>query len=105
MGTGKGLLDSLIAEGGVKSRDWGFKLGGVVIEIRRARSDRNAAEFYSLIAEGEVKSRDLSWEAWLLKLGGLGVIEMQLNFMASYPYFTFYLEEIFCTHKDTFNLC
>ena len=37
MGTGK---DSLIAEGGVK------KLGGVVIESRRARSDRNAAEFY-----------------------------------------------------------
>ena len=45
MGTGKGLLDSLIAEGGVKSRD-------------------------------------LSWEAWLLKLGGLGVTGMQLNFMA-----------------------
>ena len=36
----------------------------------------------SLIAEGGVKSRDLSWEAWLLKLGGLGVIGMQLNFMA-----------------------
>ena len=69
---GKGLLDSVIAEGGVKSRD--FNLGGVV--IRRDRSDRNAAEF---IAEG---GGDLSWEAWLLKLGGLGVIEMQLNFMA-----------------------
>ena len=54
----------------------------MVIEIRKARSDRNAAEFYSLIAEGGVKSRDLSWEAWLLKLGGLGVIGMQLNFMA-----------------------
>ena len=27
-----------------------------------------------------MKSRDLSWEAWLLKLGGLGVIGMQLNF-------------------------
>ena len=35
---------------------------GVVIEIRRARSDRNAAKFYG------------------------------------YPYFTFYLEEIFCAH-------
>ena len=40
MGMGKGLLDSLIAEGGVKSRDlsweaWLLKLG-----------DRNAAEFY-----------------------------------------------------------
>ena len=45
MGTGKGLLDSLIAKGGVKSRD-------------------------------------LSWEVWLLKLGGLGMIGMQLNFMA-----------------------
>ena len=29
-GTGKGLLDSLIAEGGVKNRD----LSGMVIEIR-----------------------------------------------------------------------
>ena len=36
----------------------------------------------SLIAEGGVKSRDSSWEGWLLKLGGVGVIEMQLNFMA-----------------------
>ena len=36
----------------------------------------------SLTAEGGVKSRDLSWEVWLLKLGGLGVIGMQLNFMA-----------------------
>ena len=50
MGTGKGLLDSLIAEGGVKSRDLSW-----VIYI---------------------------W-AWLLKLGGcIGVIGMQLNFMA-----------------------
>ena len=34
MGTGKGLLDSLIAEGGVKSRDlsWAIYIG-VVIEI------------------------------------------------------------------------
>ena len=48
MGTGKGLLDSLIAEGGVKSRD----LRWVYI-----------------------------W-AWLLKLRGVGVIGMQLNFMA-----------------------
>ena len=44
MGMGKGLLDSLIAEGGVKSRDL------------------NAAKFYG------------------------------------YPYFTFDLEEIFCTY-------
>ena len=36
---GMGLLDSLIAEGGVKSRDLSWV--GVVIEIRRARSDRN----------------------------------------------------------------
>ena len=36
----------------------------------------------SLIAEGGVKSRDLCWEPWLLKLGGLGVIGIQLNFMA-----------------------
>ena len=60
---GMGLLDSLIAEG-VKSRDL-RKLGiymGMDIEIRRGRSDRNAAEFYG------------------------------------YPYFTFYLEEIFCTY-------
>ena len=64
MGMGKGLLDSLIAEGGVKSRDL-RKLGiymGMDIEIRRGRSDRNAAKFYG------------------------------------YPYFTFYLEEIFCTY-------
>ena len=63
MGMGKGLLDSLIDEGGVKSRDL-RKLGiymGMDIEIRRGRSDRNAAKFYG------------------------------------YPYFTFYLEEIFCT--------
>ena len=42
MGTGKGLLDSLIAEGGMKSRvlSWVIYIG-VVIEIRRARSDRN----------------------------------------------------------------
>ena len=68
MGTGKGLLDSLIAEGGVKSRDlsWVILLYGRGIEIRRARSDRNAAEFYG------------------------------------YPYFTFYLEEIFCTHLFPF---
>ena len=47
MGTGKGLLDSLIAEGGVKSRDLSWVIYiGVVIEIRRARSDRNAAKFY-----------------------------------------------------------
>ena len=52
MGTGKGLLDSLIAEGGVKSRD-------------------------------------LSWEAWLLKLGGLGMIGMELNFMAILLHFLF----------------
>ena len=48
MGMGKGLLDSLIAEGGVKSRDL-RKLGiymGMDIEIRRGRSDRNAAKFY-----------------------------------------------------------
>ena len=44
MGMGKGLLDSLIAEGGVKSRDL-RKLG-------------------------------------IYKLGGVGVIGMQLNFMA-----------------------
>ena len=44
MGTDKGLLDSLIAEGGEKSRDLIYI--GVVIEIRRARSDRNAAKFY-----------------------------------------------------------
>ena len=47
MGTGKGLLDSLIR--------------GMVIEIRRARSDRNAVKFY----------------------------------IDGYPYFNFYLEEIF----------
>ena len=44
MGMDKGLLDSLIAEGGVKSRDL-RKLGiymGMDIEIRRGRSDRNA---------------------------------------------------------------
>ena len=40
---------------------------GAVIEIRRARSDRNAAKFYG------------------------------------YPYFTFYLEEIFCTHTCCVN--
>ena len=50
MGMGKGLLDSLIAEGGVKSRD----LRKLSIYI---------------------------W-AWILKLGGVGVIGMQLNFMA-----------------------
>ena len=35
MGTGKGLLDSLIAEGGVKSRDlsWVYIAMGVDIEI------------------------------------------------------------------------
>ena len=49
MGMGKGLLDSLIAEGGVKSRDL-RKLG-------------------------------ILW-AWILKLRGVGVIGMQLNFMA-----------------------
>ena len=49
MGTSKGLLDSLIAEGGVKSRDlsWVIYYIGVIIEIRR-----------------------------------VGVIGMQLNFMA-----------------------
>ena len=70
MGMGKGLLDSLIAEGGVKSRDL-RKLGiymGMDIEIRRGRSDRNAAKFYG------------------------------------YPYFTFYLEEIFCTCFHSFSL-
>ena len=47
-GTGKGLLDSLIAEWGVKSRDLSRVIYmGVVIEIRRARSDRNAAKFYT----------------------------------------------------------
>ena len=47
MGTGKELLDSLIAEGGVKSRDLSWVIYiGVVIGIRRARSDRNAAEFH-----------------------------------------------------------
>ena len=43
MGMGKELLDSLIVEGGVKSRDL-RKLGiymGMDIEIRRGRSDRN----------------------------------------------------------------
>ena len=50
MGMGKGLLDSLIAEGGVKSRD--LRKLGIYI-----------------------------W-AWILKLGGVGVIGMQLNFMA-----------------------
>ena len=68
MGMGKGLLDSLIAEGGVKSRDL-RKLGiyiGMDIEIRRGRSDRNAAKFYG------------------------------------YPYFTFYLEEIFCAYLFPF---
>ena len=46
MGMGKGLLDSLI-EGGVKSRDLSWVIYiGVVIEIRRARSDRNAAKFW-----------------------------------------------------------
>ena len=69
MGTGRGyLIDSLIAEGGVKSRD--LSCGGVVIEIRRARSDRNAAEFYG------------------------------------YPYFIFYLEEIFlCSLVSILFLC
>ena len=68
-GTGKGLLDSLIAEGGVKSRDLSRVIYmGVVIEIRRARSDRNTAKFYG------------------------------------YPYFTFYLEEIFCAHNTSYNL-
>ena len=67
--TGKGLLDSLIAEGGVKSGlSWVIYMG-VVIEIRRARSDRNTAKFYG------------------------------------YPYFTFYLEEIFCAHLFPFFLC
>ena len=67
MGMGKGLLDSLIAEGEVKSRDL-RKLGiymGMDIEIRRGRSDRNATKFYG------------------------------------YPYFTFYLEEIFCTYQNS----
>ena len=36
MGTSKGLLDSLIAEGGVKSRDLSWVIYiGVIIEIRR----------------------------------------------------------------------
>ena len=49
MGTGKGLLDSLIAEGGAKSRDLSWVICiSVVIEIRRARSGRNAAKFFSL---------------------------------------------------------
>ena len=40
MGTGKGLLDSLVAEGGVKSRDlswvilaWLLKLGGNAVKF------------------------------------------------------------------------
>ena len=46
MGKGKGLFYSLIAEGEVKSRDLSWVIYiGVVIEIRRARSDRNAAKF------------------------------------------------------------
>ena len=53
-GTGKGLLDSRVGS---------WVIMGMVIEIRRARSDRNAAKFYG------------------------------------YPYFTFYLEEIFCAHN------
>ena len=48
-GTGKGLLDSLIAEGGAKSRDLSWILGDILLYGR---------------------------------LGGLGVIGMQLNFMA-----------------------
>ena len=39
MGTGRGYL----TQGGVKSRD--LSCGGMVIEIRRARSDRNAAGY------------------------------------------------------------
>ena len=51
MGTGKGLLDSLIA---VKRRDSSWVIYiyiyiGMVIEIRKARSDRNAAKFYGLL--------------------------------------------------------
>ena len=43
MGTGKGLLDSLIAEGGVKNRDLSWVIYiGVVIEIRRARSQKRS---------------------------------------------------------------
>ena len=42
----------------------------------------------SLNAEAVVKSRDLSWVVWLLTLGGLEVIGMQLNFMAIPSYFT-----------------
>ena len=60
MGTGKGLLDSLIAEGGVKSRDLSWVI--YILKLGGYRSDRNAAKFYG------------------------------------YPYFIFYLEEIFCAH-------
>ena len=49
LGTGKGLLDSLVAQGGVKQ---GFKLG-VDIEIRSARSDRNS-KFYSYLYPEEI---------------------------------------------------
>ena len=58
----------------MKSRDL-CKLGiymGMDIEIRRGRSDRNAAKFYG------------------------------------YPYFTFYLEEIFCTYfisNEAIRMC
>ena len=43
LGTGKGLLDSLITERGVKSRDLSRVIYyiGVVIEIRRARMQLN----------------------------------------------------------------
>ena len=58
-------MTHLLLKGGVKSRDLSWVIYiGVVIEIRRARSDRNVAEFYG------------------------------------YPYFTFYLEEIFCAHNQ-----
>ena len=69
----------------------------MVIEIGRARSDRNAAEFYSLIAEGGVKSRDLSCEAWLWARSDRNAAQFY-----GYPYFTFYLEEIFCAHLFPF---
>ena len=39
----------------------------------------------------------------LKKLGGLGVIGIASNNPAKlygYPYFTFYLEEIFCANRD-----
>ena len=53
---------------------------GVVIDIRRARSDRNAAKEIRR-ARSDRNSNNPA------KLYG-------------YPYFTFYLEEMFCAHRD-----